>query len=677
MMHLVSEDPALQTEVAEIKYFEPIAGYDSSRARGRPDDFPGVEIQSILRAPGGRYKAGKSYRPDPTKARRAVKVDDYKIVSVFLHNSVVIDCLEDVFDLLKSLSTDPCAFLIRGFLEDCVGRPARHRATGIVGDIVYRRSVTIYGDQGYFRDEAHQLQMLDLDGVPLPDDMSVVADPEAGIKWAVDHLLPPEFAEASFVYQLSSSAGLTKRDNELNVHLWFFTNREYWDVELRVWARWWNAKQQRKIIDPALFTSVQPHYTNEPELLDGLIDPLAGRRLGLIRRRRRTVKLHMPTTEEAIAELGSRQARAVKQYSRARKPEATRKPKNDRTKDETSIDLEPEIIRESNDDPFLGGPYFDAVRLGPGWRGFLMAIGFEGHIRTQIRAAIGSYFHEQGSRGDRELLKAEITRAIEESPFLDGADPWSRPRKDARGYLNGPGNSNVDEMIVDIAALQAAREHFACEPCEPAWELPTLTAAEAFSQIEAAINDVVLEALQSKERHRKGDIAALLQKPPSIAVNCSTGTGKTEAMVSRIAAFLALDQTVRVVIAVPTHKLGQGLADRINSACGSDVATEWYGTDHPDPLEPGEKMCRLAQAAKELFPLGGKLQLLCSRRGEHMEYCPHHPAVAGVHGCGYQRQQSSEMRNKTRIWVIPASMLATAPPVALKRAKHGLEGDFD
>jgi hypothetical protein len=255
---------------------------------GRPDDFPGVEIQSILRAPGGRFKAGKSYRPDPTKARRAVKVDDYKLGSVFLHNSVVIDCLEDVFDLLKSLSTDPCAFLIRGFLEDCVGRPARHRATGIVGDIVYRRSVTIHGDQGYFRDEAHQLQMPDLDGVPLPDEMSIVADPEACIQWAVDHLLPPEFAEASFVYQLSSSAGLTKRDNELNVHLWFFTNREYWDVELRVWARWWNAKQQRKIIDPALFTSVQPHYTNEPELLDGLIDPLAGRRLGLIRRRRRT-----------------------------------------------------------------------------------------------------------------------------------------------------------------------------------------------------------------------------------------------------------------------------------------------------------------------------------------------------------------------------------------------------
>jgi putative DNA primase/helicase len=240
------------------------------------------------------------------------------------------------------------------------------------------------------------------------------------------------------------------------------------------------------------------------------------------------------------------------------------------------------------------------------------------------------------------------------------------------------GTSNVDEMIVDIAKLQTERERLASEPCEPSWGLPTLTAAEAFSRIDNAITEVVFEAALSRHRHRNGDtFEALFQSPPSVAVNCSTGTGKTEAMVSRIATFLFLDTTARVVIAVPTHKLGQGLADRINSAYGSEVAAEWYGTDHPDPQEPGEKMCRLAEAAKELVSLGGKLQLLCSRRREHMEYCQHHPAVAGDKGCGYQRQQILEARNKTRVWIIPATMLAAAPPVALKRPKHGSEGDFD
>lgn len=50
-----------------------------------------------------------------------------------------------------------------------------------------------------------------------------------------------------------------------------------------------------------------------------MIDPLAGRRLGLVYRRERTVRLHMPSTEELTAELASRQKRATGQYNRARK----------------------------------------------------------------------------------------------------------------------------------------------------------------------------------------------------------------------------------------------------------------------------------------------------------------------------------------------------------------------
>jgi hypothetical protein len=309
-----------------------------------------------------------------------------------------------------------------------------------------------------------------------------------------------------------------------------------------------------------------------------------------------------------------------------------------------------------------------------------MAIGFEGHVRAQILAAIGSYFYEQGSRGDRDLPRAEIKKAIEESLFLDSGEPWWRPRQDACDYLAAPhgGNSNVDEMIVDLAALQAEKEDLSYERCEPSWGLPTLTADEAFAQIEAAIGEVMGDARNWKERRRNPlDPWVWFQNPSRSAISCSTGTGKTEAMIAGIVGFLRIEATARVVIAVPTHKLGAGLAGRINTAHGSEVAAEWYGTDHPDPLAPDEKMCRLAEAAKELISLGGKLQLLCSRRGEQMEYCPHHPAVVGAKGCGYHRQQTLEVRNRTRVWIIPATLLSTAPPVGLKRVAQLIEGDFD
>ena len=268
---------------------------------------------SVLYAAGGPYRAGKSYRPDLSGSRRAIKAGDYALGSLFLSTDYGVGNFDRFFGLLKILADDPYAFIVRGVKSDWSGcKRGQHRKTDKEGFIVYRRSVKLHGSEGYFMEwPFRHLQMLDLDGVPLPQRMSVITEPEACVKWAVEQLLPPEFGDASFVYQLSASAGLTKKDHELNVHLWFYTEQTPTNQELRTWARWWNAKQRQKIIDPALFTEVQPHYTNNPELLEGLIDPLAGRRLGLITRRRRTVDFYMPSEAEVAEELGARKQRAV------------------------------------------------------------------------------------------------------------------------------------------------------------------------------------------------------------------------------------------------------------------------------------------------------------------------------------------------------------------------------
>jgi hypothetical protein len=212
-----------------------------------PNDFAGYEPLCVLRTPGGRFTATKSYRPDPTGLRTAVKAADYNSGALFLCTLTFLENLEQFFELLRELSTDPSAFIIRGMLADWSAVPSQHRVSKKIGYVVSRRSVKVHGTDGYFTEWHRKLQMLDLDEVALPDEMSVVSDPEVCVKWAVDHLLPPEFGDASFVYQLSSSAGLTKLENELNVHLWFITERSYGNDNLRAWGRWWNAKQQRKI----------------------------------------------------------------------------------------------------------------------------------------------------------------------------------------------------------------------------------------------------------------------------------------------------------------------------------------------------------------------------------------------------------------------------------------------
>jgi hypothetical protein len=100
----------------------------------------------------------------------------------------------------------------------------------------------------------------------------------------------------------------------------------------------------------------------------------------------------MPTKQEMTAEDASRQKRAISHYRVMYKNEATAGSQGFPPEDDSETGPEAEVAPENGGDSPPAGPYFDAVRLGPGWHGYLMAIGFEGHIRTQIRAAIGSYF---------------------------------------------------------------------------------------------------------------------------------------------------------------------------------------------------------------------------------------------------------------------------------------------
>jgi hypothetical protein len=62
----------------------------------------------------------------------------------------------------------------------------------------------------------------------------------------------------------------------------------------------------------------------------------------------------------------------------------------------------------------------------------------------------------------------------------------------------------------------------------------------------------MLDALELKRRRANQlDSWLVFETPPRVAVNCSTGTGKAEAMIAGITELLRTDGAMRVVIAGP------------------------------------------------------------------------------------------------------------------------------
>ena len=114
MTEYIPEDP--ETDVDATKLFSPIE--DGAPSLRRPDDYPRFESLEVLLTAGGRYKAGKSYRPDPSGLRRAVKVDDYALGVEFLCQVWWIEGLQQVFAILQDISKDLHKFVIRGHLSD-------------------------------------------------------------------------------------------------------------------------------------------------------------------------------------------------------------------------------------------------------------------------------------------------------------------------------------------------------------------------------------------------------------------------------------------------------------------------------------------------------------------------------------------------------------------------------
>ena len=165
---------------------------------------------------------------------------------------VAVDTLDELADLLETLSGDPHSALILETPDPAVPNPEG-----------YRR-------KEYFDPVRHWLA-LDIDDAEAPPGVDPIS-PEA-----VDHILkqvPKELRGVPCLPQFTGSAGL--KGNLVRMRVWFRLDTPMETARLRLWARAHNAQPRALQIDERLYSRVQLHYTADP-IFEGTRNPFEGR----------------------------------------------------------------------------------------------------------------------------------------------------------------------------------------------------------------------------------------------------------------------------------------------------------------------------------------------------------------------------------------------------------------
>ena len=139
----------------------------------------------------------------------------------FTAEGVPVESLSDLHDLFDLLQHDRKASVIRGALIEGVASVdvlRRKQESGRAFEAAARRWLTV-----------------DIDDLPLPDDLTDVSThADTIIAHAIDQL-PAEFQNVACVYQWSSSMMI--KPGKVRVHLWFWLDRPITDDEAKAWLK--------------------------------------------------------------------------------------------------------------------------------------------------------------------------------------------------------------------------------------------------------------------------------------------------------------------------------------------------------------------------------------------------------------------------------------------------------
>lgn len=240
-----------------------------------------VDFITVLKSLG--KKMAKTFDGD--------KVTPYDKAEHFTIETVPVSSIDDLSMVLKYLAPKTLRCVIRGkFKGDAAAQtiapPARPGQYQRIGEL--------------FDEVPHFWWCADHDDFE-PMLWDPVTDPEEAIRELIETFYPPEFQNASYHWQLSSSAGITP--GLLKVHIWWYLATPYTGPQIRNWV---NATLQPKVpgagrpmLDIVTLHKVQVHYVANPVFLNGATDPMGGKRCGLHRGEVDAVPLVIP--EEVLA----------------------------------------------------------------------------------------------------------------------------------------------------------------------------------------------------------------------------------------------------------------------------------------------------------------------------------------------------------------------------------------
>jgi hypothetical protein len=214
-----------------------------------------IDTLTILVCAQG-FSATKTISP---KEGGGVDIKGFKAGAYYRVMTREVSDIEELSQNLEALEAMPNAFVIRG-------SPIAPIAAG---KTIRRKKVNFWTPEA-----GKRWVLIDFDKLPIPDDIDLAADPKAAIEQLVAQL-PAEFHDASYHYQLSSSAGFSA-PGTISAHVWFWLAKAWSDEKLKTWAKAVNEQSGCKLIDTALFNDVQAHYTAAP-VFNAVTDPFPKR----------------------------------------------------------------------------------------------------------------------------------------------------------------------------------------------------------------------------------------------------------------------------------------------------------------------------------------------------------------------------------------------------------------